>query len=230
MGDILCFEIEAAGIATEFSCIVIRGISDYADSHKNDAWHRYAAAAAAACARGTGLVPYDPETILAKLDIKLRTPTPTGPPHPEADSWTSQTPHNAIETISQSKFVQIRIENHQGSSPTSIFAAVKQMAKGNDRLAHQVTLLTEEVRNLRPANEALPKRRRAKRTRIQDGGSLTVEDAQILIAEKEDTRSKRQKKSAAEDRTEGSSSTSRRCGNCGAAGHNVRTCGEVEKT
>ncbi|OAQ63060.1 PFS domain-containing protein [Pochonia chlamydosporia 170] len=51
LGDILCFEMEAAGIATEFSCIVIRGISDYADSHKNDSWHHYAAAAAAACAK-----------------------------------------------------------------------------------------------------------------------------------------------------------------------------------
>lgn len=51
VGDILCFEMEAAGIATEFSCIVIRGISDYADSHKNDEWHYYAAAAAAGCAK-----------------------------------------------------------------------------------------------------------------------------------------------------------------------------------
>lgn len=51
LGDVLCFEMEAAGIEAEFSCIVIRGISDYADSHKNDTWHRYAAAAAAACAK-----------------------------------------------------------------------------------------------------------------------------------------------------------------------------------
>lgn len=51
VGDILCFEMEAAGIATEYSCIVIRGISDYADSHKNDSWQRYAAAAAAAAAK-----------------------------------------------------------------------------------------------------------------------------------------------------------------------------------
>ncbi|KAJ5157505.1 Pfs NACHT and WD domain protein [Penicillium canariense] len=51
VGDILCFEMEAAGIATEFPCIVIRGISDYADSHKNDSWQHYAAAAAAASAK-----------------------------------------------------------------------------------------------------------------------------------------------------------------------------------
>ncbi|RYC97051.1 hypothetical protein BFJ63_vAg216 [Fusarium oxysporum f. sp. narcissi] len=51
VGDILCFEMEAAGIMTELPCIVIRGISDYADSHKNDAWQHYAAAAAAGCAK-----------------------------------------------------------------------------------------------------------------------------------------------------------------------------------
>lgn len=51
VGDILCFEMEAAGILTELPCIVIRGISDYADSHKNDAWQHYAAAAAAGCAK-----------------------------------------------------------------------------------------------------------------------------------------------------------------------------------
>ncbi|QKX60246.1 uncharacterized protein TRUGW13939_07389 [Talaromyces rugulosus] len=51
VGDILCFEIGAAGIMTEYPCIVIRGISDYADSHKNDAWEHYAAAVAAGCAK-----------------------------------------------------------------------------------------------------------------------------------------------------------------------------------
>ncbi|KFA74126.1 hypothetical protein S40288_08175 [Stachybotrys chartarum IBT 40288] len=51
IGDILCFEMEAAGLATEHSCIIIRGISDYSDSHKNDEWQHYAAATAAACAK-----------------------------------------------------------------------------------------------------------------------------------------------------------------------------------
>jgi hypothetical protein len=51
LGDVLCFEMEAAGLTTEFSSIVIRGISDYAESHKIDAWQHYAAAAAAACTK-----------------------------------------------------------------------------------------------------------------------------------------------------------------------------------
>ncbi|KAI4752995.1 hypothetical protein E4T52_14846 [Aureobasidium sp. EXF-3400] len=46
--NILCFEMEAAGVMNDFACLVIRGISDYADSHKNDQWQPYAAFAAAA--------------------------------------------------------------------------------------------------------------------------------------------------------------------------------------
>ena len=47
---VLCFEMEAAGALADssFPCMVIRGISDYCDSHKNDLWHGFAAAAAAA--------------------------------------------------------------------------------------------------------------------------------------------------------------------------------------
>lgn len=48
---LLCFEMEAAGVLADFPCMVIRGISDYCDSHKNDEWHGYAAAVAAAYAR-----------------------------------------------------------------------------------------------------------------------------------------------------------------------------------
>lgn len=50
-GGALCFEMEAAGLMNDFRCIVIRGISDYADSHKNDDWHAYGAAVAAGCAK-----------------------------------------------------------------------------------------------------------------------------------------------------------------------------------
>lgn len=48
---LLCFEMEAAGAIADFPCLVVRGISDYCDSHKNDLWHGYAAAVAAAYAR-----------------------------------------------------------------------------------------------------------------------------------------------------------------------------------
>ncbi|GJC94762.1 phosphorylase superfamily protein [Colletotrichum higginsianum] len=51
LGGVLCFEMEAAGLMNNFPCIVIRGICNYADAHKNDQWQSYAAATAAACAK-----------------------------------------------------------------------------------------------------------------------------------------------------------------------------------
>jgi nucleoside phosphorylase len=47
----LCVEMEAAGVDVNRRCLVIRGISDYADSHKNDMWRSYAAGNAAAFTR-----------------------------------------------------------------------------------------------------------------------------------------------------------------------------------
>jgi hypothetical protein len=51
LGGVLCFEMEAAGLMNNFPCLVIRGICDYADSHKNKRWQPYAAMTAAACAK-----------------------------------------------------------------------------------------------------------------------------------------------------------------------------------
>jgi nucleoside phosphorylase len=50
-GQVLCVEMEAAGLMDSFPCIVIRGICDYADSHKNKDWQEHAAAVAAAFAK-----------------------------------------------------------------------------------------------------------------------------------------------------------------------------------
>ncbi|EPS43361.1 hypothetical protein H072_2638 [Dactylellina haptotyla CBS 200.50] len=71
IGKVLCFEMEAAGVATEYSFLTICGISNYADSHKNDIWRYYAAAAAAATTKEiiSNLQPPEPSktTLIALL-------------------------------------------------------------------------------------------------------------------------------------------------------------------
>ncbi|KAL2844340.1 hypothetical protein BJY01DRAFT_214976 [Aspergillus pseudoustus] len=49
--DVICVEMEAAGVMDILPCLVIRGISDCADSSKGDQWKRYAAGTAAAYAK-----------------------------------------------------------------------------------------------------------------------------------------------------------------------------------
>jgi len=46
---VIAFEMEGAGIWDSFPCVIIKGISDYADSHKSKEWQAYAAATAASC-------------------------------------------------------------------------------------------------------------------------------------------------------------------------------------
>ncbi|KAL2801754.1 TPR-like protein [Aspergillus granulosus] len=48
---ILCFEMEAAGLMDEIPSLVIRGVCDYCDSHKDKEWQAYAAFVAAAYAK-----------------------------------------------------------------------------------------------------------------------------------------------------------------------------------
>ena len=47
-GYILCVEIEAAGLINNFPYLVIRGIYNYIDSHKNKDWQEHVVAIAAA--------------------------------------------------------------------------------------------------------------------------------------------------------------------------------------
>ncbi|KAF7713452.1 Uncharacterized protein PECH_001310 [Penicillium ucsense] len=53
--DIVCFEMEAAGIVDSLPCLIVRGICDYADSHKNKEWQRFAASTAAAKSKASFL-------------------------------------------------------------------------------------------------------------------------------------------------------------------------------
>jgi hypothetical protein len=174
--------------------------------------------------RGAGLVPFNPEVVLSKLDIKLQTPTPTGPPSSDNDPWVSQTPQNQAEAVLQSQFIKTQITCHQDSSLTPILNAVDQLTKGTQALAHSVTLLTAEIRTLQKANEALSKRRRAKKTRVHLGGPLTVGDAQELLAQKdveEEVEHETHENSGWRIRRE---TALRRCAKCGEPGYNARIC------
>ncbi|KAI1322414.1 hypothetical protein F5Y16DRAFT_416032 [Xylariaceae sp. FL0255] len=64
LGGLLCFEMEAAGLMNTLPSLVIRGICDYANSHKNKRWQPFAAATAAAYAK----------EILSVIPVKDGTP------------------------------------------------------------------------------------------------------------------------------------------------------------
>jgi hypothetical protein len=180
--------------------------------------------------RGAGLAPLDPETVISKLDVQLRTPTPPGEVSQPSTPWVSKTPKTATEAQSQSEYLERRIRRHKSSSPESIIEALKSNTKATRAIMQEVVLLRNEVRNLRDANEILSRRRRAKRTRLQKGGAMTVQEASQVIDQMDVdaqvvAESSRNGARGRSDRPGG-----RRCGVCGKAGHNARTCQVVIET
>lgn len=83
LGGVLCFEMEAAGMMNDFPCLVIRGICDYSDSHKNKGWQGYAAGTAAAYAK----------ELLSTI-----------PPVEESQQWVAGTPMAEMDGESQQKY------------------------------------------------------------------------------------------------------------------------------
>lgn len=81
--------------------------------------------------RGAGLIPYDPEAVISKLNVKLRTPTP---PAEDEAPWSAKTPANRAQMVSQTELIKGKIVRHQDSSLTPITDAVDQFLKGAHRM------------------------------------------------------------------------------------------------
>ncbi|KAG9186421.1 hypothetical protein G6011_02977 [Alternaria panax] len=165
--------------------------------------------------RGAGLVPYNPEAVLSKLDVQLRTPTP---PAPGTVAWEAQTPRNASEMEAQSTLIRNRIQNHRGSPASSLDEQVKQLSKGAQQIAHNMVLMQEEMGRLRDAVDTLTKRKTRKRRYVRAEETLIVGEVLDLIAKREGSRREDGKTPAKRVRAE------RRCGRCSEVGHNSRTC------
>jgi hypothetical protein len=108
--------------------------------------------------RATGLLPYDPESVLARLDLKPITPSPPTSRSGTPNSWVTKTPQTAYEVNQQSTSIKNKIARHQGSSPTHMYTIIDAQARGMSKMAHELVLLRAELKDVRAANEVLSKR------------------------------------------------------------------------
>ena len=104
-----------------------------------------------------------------------------------------------------------------------------QLAKGAKRAIHELAILQEEVAALCTANHELSQRRCTKKRRLQDRGSLTVQEAQDLRTIKSGGTQLQMVLPGNSNRTNLSPALRRCCGLCGEYGHNVRTCQNKEE-
>ena len=171
--------------------------------------------------RGAGLVPLEPETVLSKLDIQLRTPTPATPT--EA-LWQARTPSNVCELEAQSTLIRDRVRQHKSSSPASIIEAINQLKKGAEVMMLSAELMRDRIASLEKANTAASERRQRKRKRLQKQGVLTKGAGEDILAQREADQQIARKERQGGERSGRSRQALARCTRCRETGHNLRTC------
>jgi hypothetical protein len=166
-------------------------------------------------------VPLQPDVVLLKLDVQLRTPTPAA--QPEA-LWEARTPSNVRELEAQSTLIRDRVRRHKSLSPASIIEAIDQLKKGAEVMMLLAELMRDRITSLERANEAATKRRQREKKRIQKRGALTKGEGENILAQKEADQQIEGEQLQGRERLGLGRKTLARCKRCRETGHNSRTC------
>ncbi|KAJ4009613.1 hypothetical protein NW752_009202 [Fusarium irregulare] len=159
--NILCFEMEAAAVMRSTKCITIRGIADYADGHKNDDWHSYAALAAAVCdkkllvalrpetVRGTGITISLEEFAVRFKDVTARINTKLGSKEKNAQDAFNNTEEAIDLHEDQTKLFTDFTLSQKVKDPQ-----MKDMLESSQQvLQQQLEMLQEQVKRQRKENK-----------------------------------------------------------------------------
>ena len=113
-----------------------------------------------------------------------------------------------------------KIREYKSSSLNLIIKIVLQVKRELAKKDYLHTLLKARIAKLKQVNQAVSKRKKRKKKRIQEGGTLLQAEAEEILKEKD-----AEAKARGEGAQVGSSYRGkRRCKTCGITGHNKRTC------
>ena len=108
-----------------------------------------------------GLIPYNPDRVISKLNICLRTPTP---PWSRGSEWEPKTPSNYVQLQKQASSIKALLKQRSKSLPSPLNSAINQVLKACQITMQSTALLEKEVSELRAENEK-KKRKRTRSTR-----------------------------------------------------------------
>lgn len=175
----------------------------------------------------TGLVPYNPDRVLSKLTIRVKTPTP---PPSRGSGYSSdfipETPQNIRQLQRQVSSLQEFLETGSESHSTSTQTALHQLIEGYQLVVQGTALLAKEYLALRAANAKQRQKRTRSTRQIAHDGSLNAQEFRALI---EATESAIPTEAVATAGVQNQANTpprraQPRCSGCRETGHNIRNC------
>jgi hypothetical protein len=129
-----------------------------------------------------GLVPFDPDRVLSKLNVWLNTPTPPGSrPGSQSSHFTPKTPATVAELLKQASSIKAFLKQRSNSPPTPSKTALNQLIKGCQIAMQNGILLEQENRDLRAANAVVKQKRARVNRHIAYHAGVSVQEAQELI-------------------------------------------------
>ena len=104
----------------------------------------------------TGLVPYEPNRVLSRLEPILRTPSPV----PSAESvWESKTPSNAVEIQKQATYIRTIRQKRRQTTVSPSEPPFQQLLKGFEVVVAERAILQAKVTLLRAENHRQKRQR-----------------------------------------------------------------------
>jgi hypothetical protein len=173
--------------------------------------------------RSAGLIPFAPERVISKLDIRLRTPTP---PSSRGSDWDPKTPSNYMQLQKQASSIKALLRIRSRSPPSPLNSAINQVLKACQITMQSAALLEKEVSELRTANEKQKQKRTRSRRQIPAEEGLSVQEASQLITkpveadEAPPSPPRRSPSPALQPRTRALP----KCSGCGKTGHKINKC------
>ena len=171
-----------------------------------------------------GIVPVDPEMVLSKLNISLRTPTPpSSRPSSRSSEFTPKTPKTAIQLQKQASMLKELLKQRSNSPPTPSKLMLDQIIKGHAKALHHSALLAQENAHQRVANEKKRQKRTRSTRQIGHEGGLQLAQEPIQPVEADEVVSHEQG-----DLPTQQDQPRRRapptCSGCGVTGHKIKQC------
>jgi hypothetical protein len=173
---------------------------------------------------GSGIIPYSPERVLQKLDI--RPPTPTPPPSRGSASSHEFVPHTPCKSVHfrrQISSIKQRIEQDSFVYDDEIQLQLDQLSRGAQAMANNAAIVAANYSRAMAENGRKQRKYALPNVQMAYEGGVTVEEMQIRLQLANETNIATPSAPPRAARS-GNERAPQRCGNCREIGHKRNRC------
>jgi hypothetical protein len=182
---------------------------------------------------GSGLIPYSPERVLAKLDIHVPTPTPPASRGSASSrEFIPHTPSKAVNFRRQTSSIKRLLVQRDITPNDDIYQQLEQTTRGAQLLASQLAMLTTTYERVMAENGRKQKKKAIPNRKILYEGGMTAEEMQIRLQIEHEHQMAIAQVSRRAPVADGTVAERpiQRCGNCREPGHKRNRCPAVNST